>query len=189
MTRDDRAALEQDLVFVRAVGAAVDAKTGPVAERRAAFETLREESATHPDEGRRRMGALMGRWAQGLFAGDESFEKAVESGAVRGSLPEDNYALERWFRLPKHHERHIHGRAHVGTALVQSGATRTLALDAHRHHPTPFSPLELAPYRNAKMPVAQRAALYRGRIMQRARSVARRPALLAELEARFEGLA
>jgi len=174
---------------VRAVGAAVDAKTGPAAERRAAFETLREESAAHPDESRRRMGALMGRWAQGLFAGDEAFEKAVDSGALRASLPEDNYALERWFRLPKHHERHIHGRAHVGTSLVQSGATRTLALDAHRHHPTPFTALELIPYRDAKMPVAQRAALDRGRIMQRARSVGQRPGLLAELEARYETLA
>ena len=48
--------------------------------------------------------------------------------------------------------------------------------------------LELAPYRNAKMPVAQRAALDRGRIMQRARSVAQRPRLLAELEARYERL-
>jgi hypothetical protein len=49
--------------------------------------------------------------------------------------------------------------------------------------------LELTPYRNAKMPIVQRAALDRGRVMQRARSVAQRPGLLAELEARYEGLA
>lgn len=174
---------------MRAVGAAVDAKTGPVAERQAAFETLRQESAAHSEEGRRRVGALMGRWASGLFAGDEGFESAVDAGASRASLPEDNYALERWFRLPKHHERHIHGRAHVGMSLVQSGATRTLALDAHRHHPTPFTPVELAPYRKATMPAAQRAALDRGHIMRRGRSPTQRPQLLAELEARYEGLA
>jgi len=131
----------------------------------------------------------MGRWASGLFAGDEGFESAVDAGASRASLPEDNYALERWFRLPKHHERHIHGRAHVGMSLVQSGATRTLALDAHRHHPTPFTPVELAPYRKATMPAAQRAALDRGHIMRRGRSPTQRPQLLAELEARYEGLA
>jgi hypothetical protein len=70
-------------------------------ERRASFEALRQESLTHAEAGRRRMGALMGRWASGLFVGDEAFEQAVEAGAVRATLPEDNYALERWFRLPK----------------------------------------------------------------------------------------
>lgn len=176
------------MVFIRAVAATVDAKTEPVAERRAAFDLLRRESAAHPDDGRRCMGELMARWATGLFAGDEAFEQAVASGEPRASLPEDNYGLERWFRLPKHHERHIHGRAHVGTMLVRSGATRTLALDAHRHHPTPFTHVELGPYRKATMPAAQRAALDRGLIMRRGRSPTQRPTLLAELEARFEAL-
>lgn len=189
VTSEARQSIAHEVLFVRAVGATVDAKTGPVVERRAAFEVLQRESAAAPDEGRRRMGELMARWAPGLFDGDEEFEKAVESGASLAELPEDNYALERFFRLPKHHERHIHGRAHVGISLVRSGATRTLALDAHRHHPTPFTHVELAPYREARMPAAQRAALERGRVMRRGRSPAQRPQLLADLEARYERLA
>jgi 2,3-bisphosphoglycerate-independent phosphoglycerate mutase len=38
--------------------------------------------------------------------------------------------LERWFRLPKSHERRIHGRRHAGVRLVQTGATLVPALDA-----------------------------------------------------------
>lgn len=186
MTFEARQSIAHEVLFVRAVGAAVDAKTGPVAERRAAFDALQRESVEAPDEVRRRMGELMVRWAPGLFDGDEEFERAVESGASRAELPEDNYALERFFRLPKHHERHIHGRAHVGISLVRSGATRTLALDAHLHHPKPFTHVELAPYREAKMPAAQRAALDRGRIMRRGRSPAQRPDLLAEIEAKYK---
>ena len=34
---------------------------------------------------------------------------------------EDNLDLERWFRLPKSHERRIHGRRHAGIWIVQDG--------------------------------------------------------------------
>ena len=36
-------------------------------------------------------------------------------------LPRDNLDLERWFRLPKGHERRIHGRCHAGVRIVQEG--------------------------------------------------------------------
>ena len=45
-------------------------------------------------------------------------------------MPRDNLDLERWFRVPKGHERRIHGRCHAGVRIVQEGATMLLALDA-----------------------------------------------------------
>jgi hypothetical protein len=40
-------------------------------------------------------------------------------------LPVDNLALERAFRLPKGHERRIHGHAHAGVRIVPSALTKT----------------------------------------------------------------
>ena len=74
------------------------------------------------------MGRVMASFKPGLFAGGD-----------RGDWPGDNLDLERWFRLPKGHERRIHGRCHAGVRIVQEGATMMLALDAHRHHSQPFT--------------------------------------------------
>jgi hypothetical protein len=93
--------------------------------------------------------------------------------------------LERWFRLPKGHERRIHGRRHAGVRLVQTGATLVPALDAHAAHPGPFTVDDLLPYRAAREPPCQTEALNRRKIMRKARSKKQRPALLAELERRY----
>ena len=84
--------------------------------------------------------------------------------------PHDNLDLERWFRLPKGHERRIHGHSHAGVRMVQEGATLLLVLDAHEAHPEPFTAQELLPYRHAQEPTDQLQAIQRRKVMRKARS-------------------
>jgi hypothetical protein len=58
------------------------------------------------------MAPVMISFLAGLFVGEAKFEE------VR-----DNLDLERWFRLPKSHERRIHGHRHAGVRIVQDGPT------------------------------------------------------------------
>jgi hypothetical protein len=120
------------------------------------------------------MGKIMASFQVGLFVGGED-----------ANAPRDNLDLERWFRLPKGHERHIHGRKHAGVRIVQEGPTLVHALDAHRRHPEPLTAEDLLPYLHAPPPPSQRQAIARRKIMRRARSQSKRPLLLAELEARY----
>jgi hypothetical protein len=87
--------------------------------------------------------------------------------------------------LPKGHERRIHGRRHAGIRLVLAGPTLVPALDAHAAHPEPFTADDLLPYRTAQEPPCQSQALDRRKIMRKARSRKKRPALLADLERRY----
>lgn len=121
------------------------------------------------------MAVVMAAFVVGLFAG----------GDVAG-LPQDNLDLERWFRLPKGHERRIHGHKHAGVRIVQEGATLVLVLDAHRSHPEPFQREDLEGYRGARRPPEEVAALQRRKLMRRARSKKQRPQLLADLERRYQ---
>jgi hypothetical protein len=114
-----------------------------------------------------------------------SFKKGLFVGGGRSDLPRDNLDLERWFRLPKGHERRIHGRCHAGVRIVQEGATMLLALDAHRHHPQPFMEEELRPYRDAIAPDSQKEAIRRRKVMRTARSTTKRGSLLRDLETRY----
>ena len=132
----------------------------------------RFESAGDPVRGH--MAGVMMSFLAGLFVGGAKLE------AIR-----DNLDLERWFRLPKGHERRIHGHRHAGVRIVQDGPTLLLALDAHVAHPGPFTAEELMPYRTARVPACQREALKRRKIMRKARSKKKRPFLLAELERRY----
>ena len=77
------------------------------------------------------------------------------------SLVRDNLTLERWFRLPKSHERQIHGHRQAGVRIVQEGPTLVLALDAQVAHPGRFTAEELLPYRTAREPPCQWEALNR----------------------------
>jgi len=128
----------------------------------------------------RQMVQVMTSFLAGLFVGAGTFE------SIR-----DNLDLERWFRLPKSHERRIHGHRHVGIRLVLEGPTLVHALDCERHldahaaHPEPFTGDDLLPYRAAREPPCQTQALNRRTIMRKARSKKKRPLLLAELERRY----
>src|SRR4051812_45256971 len=120
------------------------------------------------------MATLMLSFLGGLFVGESEYE------AIR-----DNLDLERWFRLPRSHERRTHGHRHAGIRLVLEGATLVLALGAHAAHPGPFTVDDLLPYRTAREPQCQAEARDRRTIMRRARSKRNRPLLLAELERRY----
>jgi hypothetical protein len=114
-----------------------------------------------------------------------SFHPGLFSGGDAADEFRDNLDLERWFRLPKGHERRIHGRSHAGVRIVQEGPTLALALDAHHMHPEPFTVDDLFLYRLARQPECQLQAMYRRKIMRKARSKKRRPQLFAELEHRY----
>jgi hypothetical protein len=122
----------------------------------------------------RHMAQVMISFLAGLFVGEGKFEEI-----------KDNLDLERWFRLPKSHERRIHGHRHAGIRIVLEGATLVHALDAHAAHPEPFTVDDLLPYRTAQEPSCQRQALNRRKVMRKARSKTKRPLLLADLERRY----
>jgi hypothetical protein len=122
----------------------------------------------------RQMAQVMLSFVAGLFVGEGTFER------IR-----DNLDLERWFRLPKSHERRIHGHRHAGIRIVLEGPTLVPALDVPAAHPEPFSVQDLLPYRTAREPPCQVQALNRRKIMRKARSKKKRPLLLADLEQRY----
>jgi hypothetical protein len=172
---DELAAVQSGVQVVSEVAACLAAGSGSSIERQARFAALRGRLQAAEGALARHAAALMEGWEVGLFAGGEALP-----------LPSDNLDLERWFRLPKRHARHIHGRAHAGARLVQEGATLLPTLNAHELHPGPFSAAELGAYRDAPMPASQREALHRRKVMRQARSVKQRPRLLAELEKRYQ---
>jgi hypothetical protein len=143
-------------------------------ERQKNFKELIDRFERNENPIRQHMATLMISFLAGLFVGAGKFEEI-----------KDNLDLERWFRLPKSHERRIHGHRHAGVRIVQDGPTLVLALDAHVAHPGPFTAEELLPYRTAREPPCQREALNRRKVMRKARSKKKRPILLAELERRY----
>jgi len=110
------------------VAATLEPGPEDVTERQEKFEALIGRFEGTEDPIRPGMAGVMLSFLAGLFVGEEDFE-AIE----------DNLDLERWFRLPKSHERRTHGRRHAGVRLVQTGATLVLALDAHGAHPQTLS--------------------------------------------------
>ena len=151
-------------------------EVGPhsAAARQETFEGLIDRFGRTNDPIHRQMVSVMTSFLAGLFVGEGTFE------AIR-----DNLALERWFRLPKSHERRIHGHRHAGIRIVLEGPTLVHALDAHAAHPGPFTVEDLLPYRGAREPPCQAQALNRRTIMRKARSKKKRPLLLADLERRY----
>ena len=159
---------------IRQVDATLDPTSDGWAQRKRHYNAIGRELLADDDSIRQQMGRVMTSFKPGLFA-----------GGGRADLPRDNLDLERWFRLPKGHERRIHGRAHAGVRIVQEGATMMLALDAHRHHPQPFTAEELGPYRDATAPESQKKAIQRRKVMRTARSTTKRGRLLRTREDRY----
>lgn len=159
---------------IHRVDATLDPASNGFAKRKRLYDAIRRDLMKDEDPICQQMSRVMVSFKNGLFA-----------GGVRGDFPRDNLDLERWFRLPKGHERRIHGRSHAGVRIVQEGATLLLALDAHRHHPQPFTEADLRPYRDAVAPESQREAIQRRKVMRRARSTKKRPIMLKDLEARY----
>jgi hypothetical protein len=159
---------------VRRVEATLDPSKGSVKQRKRRFHQLKRRLKKSGDGVRIQMAVVMVAFSAGLFCGPEVDQE------IR-----DNLDLERWFRLPKGHERRIHGRKHAGVRLVQQGATLMPALDAHKGREEPYKPEELLRFKDAKPPKQEQEAMRRRNIMRRARSKKRRPILLAELERRY----
>ena len=67
-------------------------------KRKRIYGALERELLAEEDSICQQMGRVMASFKPGLFA-----------GGGRADLPRDNLDLERWFRLPKGHERRIHG--------------------------------------------------------------------------------
>lgn len=108
-------------------------------QRKEKFKELIDRFERNEDPIHQHMATLMISFLAGLFVGAGKFEEI-----------KDNLDLERWFRLPKSHERRIHGRRHAGIRIVQDGPTLVLALDAHVAHPGPFTADDLLPDRTAR---------------------------------------
>jgi hypothetical protein len=159
---------------LRKIEATLDPETGTSRQRRRRFRTLASSLSGSEDPVYQHMGKTMTAFAAGLFAGGDDPD-----------LPGDNLDLERAFRLPKGHERRIHGHAHAGLRIVHRGPSLLLVLDAHTRHPEPFCDEDLAPWVDAEPPASQRECQRRRRIMRIARSAKKRPLLLADLERRY----
>ena len=157
----------------------VAATLAPVAgrshQRQSDFDAILSRLEGDSDPTHEQMAGLMRSFRAGLFAGGDAFDQV-----------HDNLDLERWFRLPKGHERRIHGHRHAGVRIVQEGPTLVHALDAHQTHPEPFGVDDLLPYRWARAPACQGQAIHRRKVMRKARSKTKRPKLLAELERRYQ---
>jgi hypothetical protein len=169
-----RVVIQQQVADVRLVAETLDPQSGRLPQRRAQFTALQERFAERKEPFHEHLSKLMASWAAGLFVGGRA-----------GNVPWDNLDLERWFRLPKGHERRIHGHQHAGVRLVREGPTLLPALDAHREHDELFTAEELCPYRHSPAPADQQAAQHRHRVMRRARSSKQRAKLLQELEERY----
>lgn len=159
---------------VKRVEATLDPSTGSVQQRKRRFHRLKRGLKKSGDGVRMQMAVVMVGFMAGLFCGSEVDPE------IR-----DNLDLERWFRLPKGHERRIHGHKHAGVRLVQEGATLMPTLDAHKDREGPFQAEQLLGYKDAKPPKQEQEAMHRRKVMRRARSKKQRALLLAELERRY----
>jgi len=159
---------------VTEIAATLEPGTEDCTDREEKFEAIIDRFERTDDPIRQNMVIVMLSFLPGLFVGEEKFEEI-----------KDNLDLERWFRVPKSHERRIHGHRHAGIRIVLEGPTLVHALDAHMAHPEPFTPEDLLPYRTAREPPSQAQASKRRAIMRKARSKKTRAVLLAELERRY----
>jgi hypothetical protein len=171
---EQQATIRGYVEVIAEVAATLEPGTEDCTDREEKFEELIDQFEETDDPIRQHMATVMLSFLPGLFVGDDVFEEI-----------KDNLDLERWFRLPKSHERRIHGHRHAGIRIVLEGPTLVHALDAHAAHPQPFAAEDLLPYRTAQEPPCQSQALNRRTIMRKARSKKTRAALLADLERRY----
>lgn len=162
LVRDQQEQVRQQAEAIAAVAGLLDRQRGTLRQRRGGYRRLLGQYQKQGGEFHGRLARVMASWQAALFV------------AVRGergrAAPQDNLELERWFRLPKGHERRIHGHSHAGVRIVQEGPTLLLVLNAHETHPGPFCAQELLPYRHAQEPQDQHEAIHRRKVMRQARS-------------------
>jgi hypothetical protein len=174
LVRPEQETIRGHVETIEKVAATLDPTEKPSAQRESDFDAILAGLDGDGDPVHEHMVGLMRSFRAGLFVGGDDLAEI-----------HDNLDLERWFRLPKGHERRIHGHRHAGVRIVQEGPTLVHALDAHHAHPEPFGVDDLLPYRSARAPDCQRQAIHRRTVMRKARSKTKRPKLLAELERRY----
>jgi hypothetical protein len=174
LVKGEQKRIRRDVEEVVKVNATLDPANGRCARRKRDFRRILLRLDNRDGPVMAHMARVMRSFQPGLFSGGDAADQF-----------RDNLDLERWFRLPKGHERRIHGRSHAGVRIVQEGPTLALALDAHCTHPEPFTVDDLFLYRSASEPECQLQAMCRRRVMRKARSNKQRPQLLAELEYRY----
>jgi hypothetical protein len=175
LVKPQQATIRCHVEIIQEVATTLDPSAKKSAQRQSDFDAILARLDGDSDPIHEQMAGLMQSFRAGLFAGDDTFEQV-----------HDNLDLERWFRLPKGHERRIHGHRHAGVRIVQEGPTLVHALDAHHTHPEPYGVADLLPYRWARAPACQCQAIHRRKVMRKARSKTKRPKLLAELERRYQ---
>jgi hypothetical protein len=151
--------IRQHLQEIQRVAATLTQANGSATARQAQFRPWQEAFTGLVTPLSHHVAGVMASCAAGRFVGGDT-------------LPclQDNVDLERWFRQPKGHERHIHGHRHAGVRIVQEGPTLLLALDAHVTHPEPLTAHDLGPYQDASVPPCQVEAIHRRTIMRTARA-------------------
>jgi hypothetical protein len=154
--------VKEQVKEIQRVAETLEATSGTVEERKKKYEELQAEYEQKEGEFYDGMATMMAAWIAGLFLPVE-----LQPGE---QAPVDNLDLERWFRLPKGHERRIHGHKHAGVRIVQEGPTLVLTLDAHQRQGGPFTAEDLLPYRHAQPPKDQQEAIQRRKVMRKARS-------------------
>jgi hypothetical protein len=174
LVESEQETIREHVEEIKKVSLTLDPTSGDCQQRRKKFRKLMRRFRRTPDPIHEHMARLMIAFCVGLFAGGDGLAEI-----------QDNLDLERFFRLPKSHERRIHGHRHAGVRIVQEGPTLVLALDAHGIHPEQFSVEDLWPYRGARAPACQRQAMDRRKIMRKARSKKQRVELLEDLERRY----
>ncbi len=177
LVKPQQETIRRHVATIREIAATLDPARERSESRQSDYDAILARLDGGEDPLEEPMAKLMRSFRVGLFAGGAAVDHV-----------QDNLELERWFRLPKGHERRIHGRRHAGVRIVQEGPTLVHALDAHVTHPEPFGVEDLLPYRSASPPRCQRQAIHRRTIMRRARSRTQRPKLLAELEHRYQAV-
>ena len=101
--KEQQESIREYVEVIEEVAATLEPGTEDVTERQEKFEALIDRFEATEDPIRQTWPTVMLSFLAGLFVGEEEFEE------IR-----DNLDLERWFRLPKSHERRIHGHRHAG---------------------------------------------------------------------------
>jgi hypothetical protein len=100
--KPEQEAIRRHVEMIRVVAATLDPTEGNSASRQSDFDTILARLDGDVDPVQEHIAGLMCGFRADLFAGGDALDHV-----------QDNLDLECWFRLPKGHERRIHGHRHA----------------------------------------------------------------------------